>query len=118
LVKIFKVCPNRSDWHLTPPTSKDVWDDEYLAKRKWTGYLIWINSLVVRNFYPNEDNPVEDLQKNIAKWEKYYNTFYTEEAIRMWCAENCMGRWDKFFIYGVEFEKEEDAVLFKFTWCL
>lgn len=117
MIKLFKTCPNRDTWHTRPPKSEDIWYEEYLAKRNWLGYVMWIDSMAGMNFEACEDNPVEDLQKTLENWKEHYKTQYVEEAIRMWCVENCTGRWDKFFTYGVEFEKEEDAALFKFVWC-
>ena len=118
MIKLFKTCPNRDMWHRRPPKSEDIWHEEYFAKRNWSGHVMWINSLAAMNFEPGEDNSVVSLQETITEWKKHYKTQWIEEAIRMWCVETCTGRWDKFFIYGVEFENEADAILFKFAWCV
>lgn len=118
MIKLFNNCPNRDCWHLQPPKTEEVFHDEYLKKRGWYGTLVWINSLVAVSFLLHEENPVKDLQDTARSWLNHYNVNYIEQAISFWCQEHCIGRWDKFFIYGVEFEKEEDAILFKLQWTM
>ena len=103
---------------LSAPKTEDIFYEEYLQKRGWEGHVMWIDSLAGMNFEACEDNPVAALQQTLENWKEHYKTQYVEEAISFWCREHCEGRWDKFFIYGVEFESKEDAVLFKLSWCL
>jgi len=40
---------------------------------------------------------------------------WPDDKYHPWLIENCSGQW-KFYINSIWFEKEEDAVAFKWTW--
>ena len=106
-----------------PPCAEDIWTDEYIKKRGWQGDYIFcvpIEADLDELWYGHTDDAdyFRALRDNVDELKKYYNTQYIENAICAWCVENCSGRWDRFLKYGIEFEDEADAVLFKFVWCL
>lgn len=119
--KIFNTEAYRLIWHLDTTkqqlTSEDIFTASYIKKRGWTGRLMWLapdRSLS----YLREYNSSTAEQKIVTEWMEYYKTSIIENAILNWCNDFCRGKWDRFFKFGVEFEKEEDAILFKFHWFL
>jgi len=118
LIAVFKNCYKRVDWCLNPPHASEVWIDEYLEKRGWTGYSMWIDPLKSTDFLPDDYDPCEDNQNTVKCWMIYYQVKHMEDAVVNWCYEHCTGRWDRFLKYGVEFENKEDALYFKLAWCV
>lgn len=93
-------------WLTEPPDPTDVFTESYLEKRGWVGTAHWI----ITDYFSDE------FEQKVRDWTGHYGVKHLEDAVVYWCRENCTGRWDRFFKYGVEFELEEDLFLFKLSW--
>lgn len=86
--------------------------DEYIAKRGWEA----TSSIILPGGDP--DYLWNTCPKIYGEMAEFYGTRFIENAIASWLEENCEHRYDRFGKLGVEFEDEDDAVLFRLSWAL
>lgn len=92
--------------------------EHHIAKRGWkAATTVWWNG-------PEYEQHEEYIEKASMLLNTEFNLDpnrslmigFLQAEINEWLKQNCVGRWDKLNCYSVEFELEEDAVLYKLVW--